>query len=223
MGGMLEYAAHPLLHRVAFTATYPRDLGELETPPDVTEILAPGSLAETTSPRLGVPALDADARETLRQDVRDLLRHGGYKPTGRGKPSSEDLVRASGGDGLPTINLAVDCCNAVSLLSGLPISVVDVDRAAPPFRADVVETASYVFNASGQEIRLDGLLCLHDANGPIANAVKDCHATKTHPGTRRTLSVLWAPASHAEHAERTLAAYSELVARAAGAEVERVG
>ena len=26
--------------------------------------------------------------EEVRQAVRDVLRHGGYKPTGRGKPSS---------------------------------------------------------------------------------------------------------------------------------------
>ncbi len=28
--------------------------------------------------------------------MRKLLRHGGYKPTGRGKPASEYLVRAAG-------------------------------------------------------------------------------------------------------------------------------
>ena len=33
--------------------------------------------------------------------------------------------------------------------------------------------ASYVFNASGQAIDLGGLLCLFDADGPCANAVKD--------------------------------------------------
>ena len=28
--------------------------------------------------------------------MRELLRYGGYKPTGRGKPASEYLVRAAG-------------------------------------------------------------------------------------------------------------------------------
>jgi hypothetical protein len=51
--------------------------------------------------------------------------------------------------------------------------------------------ASYVFNASGQAIDLGGLLCLFDADGPCANAVKDAQRTKTEPPSRRTLSLIW--------------------------------
>jgi hypothetical protein len=51
--------------------------------------------------------------------------------------------------------------------------------------------ASYVFNASGQSIDLGGLLCLFDAEGPCANAVKDAQRTKTTSDTRRTLSLIW--------------------------------
>jgi DNA/RNA-binding domain of Phe-tRNA-synthetase-like protein len=86
----------------------------------------------------------------------------------------------------------VDVCNAVSLHSGLPISVVDLDRARAPFRIAVAaEGTSYVFNASGQEIDVGGLLCLHDADGPCANAVRDAQRTKTRPETTATLSVVW--------------------------------
>ena len=134
----------------------------------------------------------------IRKDVRDVLRHGGYKPTGRGKPASEYLVKAAA-KGLRSINLAVDACNVVSLHSGLPISVVDLDRAAAPLSVAIADAdASYVFNASGQEIRLGGLLCLHDAEGPCANAVKDSQRTKTHDGTTRTLSLVWGAKAHAE-------------------------
>ncbi|MEM9800148.1 MAG: phenylalanine--tRNA ligase beta subunit-related protein [Planctomycetota bacterium] len=219
---MIEFAPHPLLHPAAFVVTLPRRLGEMTVPDEIVAALEPGALASPAARELGVPVLDADDREALRKAARDLLRHGGHRPTGRGKPSSEYLVRSSEDGGLPRINLAVDACNAVSLVSGLPISVVDVDRATPPFRVDVVESGSYVFNASGQEIRLDGLLCLRDAEGPRANAVKDCHATKTHEGTLRTLVVLWAPKSHAEHADRTLEGYVALLARAGDVSVERL-
>ena len=220
---MLEYAPHPLLHRAAFTARFPQPFESLETPPEVIDVLAPGALEATFEPRLGLDVLPEEDREALRQSARNLLRHGGHKPTGRGKPSSEYLVRASAGDGLPRINLGVDCCNAISLLSGLPISVVDVDRAQAPFRVAVAESGTYVFNESGQEIRLTGLLCLNDAKGPCANAVKDSHGTKTRPETRRTLTVLWAPADHAAHAERVIEAYMSLLTEAGGAEVERLG
>jgi DNA/RNA-binding domain of Phe-tRNA-synthetase-like protein len=124
--------------------------------------------------------------------VRDLLRQAGYKPTGRGKPASEFLLGAAAEGPLNSINLAVDACNGVSLHSGLPISVVDLHRAREPLSIQVAgPEARYVFNASGQTIDLEGLLCLFDAEGPCANAVKDAQRTKTHAGTRRTLSIVW--------------------------------
>ena len=177
---VLQVDPHPLLRVAAFTTTFPAPLGELATPPAVRDALG-----------VGAPApLARD--EAVRAAVRDLLRHGGYKPTGRGKPASEYLVRAATEGTLGAINLAVDACNAVSLHSGFPVSVVDLDRARPPFRIGIApDGASYVFNASGQEIDLAGLLCLFDADGPCANAVRDAQRTKTRPETRSTLSVIW--------------------------------
>lgn len=161
----------------------------------------------------GMSPLADDDREDLRQAVRNVLREGGHKPTGRGKPSAEYLVGAQAAGKFPSINLAVDVCNAVSLHSGIPISVIDVDLAEPPFSVRVAGDESYVFNASGQEISLRGLLCLSDATGPIANAVKDCHRTKTSPSTRKTLSILWGPLSHADHVAQTMNAYRALLQR----------
>ena len=176
----LQVAPHPSLRVAAFATTFPAPLGALATPAEVRAALA-----------LDAPAPMA-RDEAVRAAVRDLLRHGGYKPTGRGKPASEYLVRAATEGALGSINPAVDACNAVSLHSGLPISVVDLDRARGPFRIGVAPTgASYVFNASGQEIDLEGLLCLWDADGPCANAVRDAQRTKTSAGTLRTLSVIW--------------------------------
>jgi DNA/RNA-binding domain of Phe-tRNA-synthetase-like protein len=176
----LSVEPHPLLRVAAFTTAFPSPLGELGTPAAVLD------------------ALRLDARAPLERDeatrgaVRDLLRAGGFKPTGRGKPASEYLVRAASEGALGSINLAVDVCNAVSLHSGLPISVVDLERARAPFRIAVApEGASYLFNASGQEIDLGGLLCLFDAEGACANAVRDAQRTKTRGETRETLSVIW--------------------------------
>src|SRR5262245_32864399 len=114
--------------------------------------------------------LAAEAAALLRSDdavraaVRDLLRHGGFKPTGRSKPASEYLSRAVTEGALASINLAVDACNVVSLHSGLPVSVIDLDRAKEPLSiAIAVPGTSYVFNASGQVIDVSGLLCLCDA------------------------------------------------------------
>ncbi|RYZ36144.1 MAG: hypothetical protein EOO71_32910 [Myxococcaceae bacterium] len=205
---MLTVDPHPLLDLVAFTSTFPAPLGDLPAPEWLQALLKPGATA---------PLQSDDA---VRGAVRDLLRHGGYKPTGRGKPASEYLVRASGDGSLSTINAAVDACNAVSLHSGLPISVVDLDRAQAPFRvATAIQGDRYVFNASGQEIDLEGLLCLFDAAGPCANAVKDAQRTKTDGSTRRTLTLLWGTKELAGRSANAFAWYRELLERL-GATVE---
>lgn len=201
---------HPLLRVGAFATTFPAPLGALPSPSDLLALLD----GEAHAP------LSRD--EAVRGAVRDLLRLGGYKPTGRGKPASEYLVRAAAEGVLGSINLAVDACNAVSLHSALPISVVDLERASPPFRIAVAPAgSSYVFNASGQEMDIGGLLCLFDSAGPCANAVKDSQRTKTTPGTTKTLSVVWAPAGHEERLQAALRWYRALLEEA-GARTEDV-
>ena len=206
----IDIDEHPLLRVAAFVTRFPRPLGELATPEGIPELL--GDRGDAPVAR----------DEEVRGAVRDLLRWGGYKPTGRGKPASEYLVRAVGEGALGSINPAVDACNAVSLHSGLPISVVDLALAAPPFRIGVAPPgSSYVFNATGQEIDVGGLLCLFDASGPCANAVRDSQRTKTRPDTLSTLSVVWGMAGHEERLARATAWYRELL-QGAGAETEEV-
>src|ERR687884_714148 len=147
---MLTVEPHPLLEVAAFTTTFPAPLGEIAASDAIRALLA--SVDSARSPLRGHPAVDAPAPiradDAVRAAVRDLLRHGGYKPTGRGKPASEYLVRAASEGALGSINLAVDACNAISLHSGFPISVVDLDRARGPFRIAIApDGASYVFNA----------------------------------------------------------------------------
>jgi DNA/RNA-binding domain of Phe-tRNA-synthetase-like protein len=174
---------HPLLDLRCFETYFPRPLGEMPSSPELLGLLSLTSSAPLRSD------------ETVREAVRRLLRYGGFKPAGRSKPASEYLIKAVGDGRLASINVAVDVCNIVSLHSGLPISVVDLDRARPPFHVGLAPPgASYVFNSSGQAIELAGLLCLFDAEGPCGNAVKDAQRTKTDSSTRRTLSLIWGTA-----------------------------
>ncbi len=196
---------HPLLEASVFDTTFPAPLGELGA--DVLALLsaeAPVSSSDDT-----------------RAAVRDLLRHGGYKPTGRGKPASEYLLRAVTDGALGRINLAVDLCNIVSFHSGLPISVVDAELLVGAQRLAIAQSgASYVFNQSGQTIDIGGLLCLCDGDGPCANAVKDSQRTKTSPRSTRTLTVVWGTRTLPGHTERTFAWYEALLT-SHGAKVER--
>ena len=183
---------HPTLDLRAIEVTLPRPLGELRSSP----ALIAGLTLEAEAPMT--------SSDIVRLEVRNLLRHGGFKPTGRNKPASEYLLKAEANGYLSPINLAVDLCNVVSLHSGLPISVVDLDRTHGALRVGLAEQgATYVFNASGQTIDIAGLLCLHDAEGPCANAVKDSQRTKTHDGTTRCLYLIWGTHALEGRAEAT--------------------
>lgn len=194
---MVEVEPHPLLDAIVFESDFGRPLGEFS------------NLGTFSSFSMMAP-IETD--DQVRKSVRDLLRHGGFKPTGRNKPAPEYLLKAADGDGLPVINGAVDILNVVSLHSGLPISVVDLDLLTAPLSIKLAgDAASYEFNSSGQSIDLAGLLCLHDARGPCANAVKDSQRTKTSAATRRTLSVIWGSRELAGRTEATFQWYRSLL------------
>lgn len=200
----IEVEPHPLLEARAFTTNWPRPLGEM--PP------LPRFDARLEGPE--APPFRTD--DTTRAAIRDLLRHGGYRPTGRGKPAAEYLLRTAAEGRFPRINVAVDVLNLASLHSGLPISVIDLDRARAPFTIRLGrEGERYVFNPAGQEIAVEGLLLLADAEGACANAVKDAQRTKTSDATRRTLSVVWGT--------KTLTGRAEEVARWYRASLEEAG
>ena len=206
----VSVAPHPLLRPVAFTTTFPEALGTLPTPKEIMELLTP----EATAP--------VSRDEDHRMAVRNMLRHWGHKPAGRGKPASEYLVRAVDRGELDSINLAVDICNAVSYHSGHSIALVDLALAAPPFRvAPGPEDGSYVFNRSGQEMSLKGLICLFDDQGPCANPVKDAQRTKTNEATTWTLTVIWGVAGFGERLAEAFGWYRALLEQA-GALVEEV-
>jgi DNA/RNA-binding domain of Phe-tRNA-synthetase-like protein len=207
---MVTFDEHPLLDAAVFVTEFPQTMEAMGQRPELLALLKADAKGKLSSD------------EAVRSTVRDLLRQGGYKPTGRGKPASEYLIRAVSEGGLNSINAAVDCCNAVSLHSGLPISVIDLDRAKEPLRIGLApQWTLYVFNASGQTIDVSGLLCLFDAEGPCANAVKDSQRTKTSPQTTRTLTVIWGTKELPGRTQATFDWYAELLG-AMGAKVQRV-
>ena len=206
----LTVCDHPLLDLRALEVRFGATLGELPCPEALTSLLS----------------LDAEAplqrSEETRTAARKLLREAGFRPSGRNKPASEYLVRAAQSGYLSSINLAADLGNAVSLHSGLHLSVVDPDKARAPLRVDVAAPdASFVFNAAGQEIKIGELLGLSDADGPCANAVKDSQRTKTDDGTTRVLVLIWGSVAVPGLAEQA-AGWLTSLAISAGAEVRPI-
>jgi DNA/RNA-binding domain of Phe-tRNA-synthetase-like protein len=212
MGLTVEVAPHPLLEVGAFVARLPRPLGEIAAPPELIALADPGAAA---------PLVSSD---TVRAEIRQLLRHAGFKPAGRSKPAAEYLYAAQAEGRFPRINALVDACNVASLWSGLPISLVDLDRiGGPPLRiAAAPAGTSYVFNPSGQVIDASHLLALFDAEGVTGTPVKDAQRTKTHDGTRAALSIVWGTRGLPGRTPKATAWYQDLVRMIPGATLEPV-
>ena len=178
----------------------------------------PSALISALLARLHAPAQAPEPRAPTHDDatknaVRDLLRHGGFKPSGRSKPASEYLVTAFADARWPRINPIVDICNVLSLASGLPISLVDVDKTSGELAVRIAPPGtSYVFNPSGQVIDASGLVCLYDDVGPTGTPVKDAQRTKTDDATKSVLVIVWGTRALAGRTAETVRDYRALMA-----------
>ena len=207
----ISIARHPTLEIGAFVTRFEQPLATIATPD---EIIAFADSATSA------PLCSSD---TVRAEIRQLLRQGGFKPAGRSKPASEYLHAAAAEARFPRINAAVDTCNVVSLCSGLPISLVDVDRLSGLLSIGIAPAGtSYAFNPSGQVIDASGLICLFDLEGPSGTPVKDAQRTKTHEGTRTALAIVWGTRTLPGRTAKTTAWYRELSAMIPGAQLENV-
>lgn len=206
MGRTVAIAPHPLLEVGAFATRFAQPLGALSS-----TLFDAGVAAPLT------------ATDEVRAEIRQLLRHGGFKPAGRSKPASEYLFAAQSESRFPRINAAVDACNVASVWSGLPISLVDLDRVAGELSISICPPGTtYVFNPSGQVIDASGLIALYDQEGPTGTPVKDAQRTKTHDGTHTTLSIVWGTNKLPGRTAAATAWYRELVATIPGATLEDV-
>lgn len=191
-------------------------------------VSADGVCIETSPPELEeiLAALTAERKEVLfppdelKSAVRKLLRKGGFKPSGRNKPASEYLAQAAREDRFPYINNLVDINNYISLYSGLPSSLLDRGKTGDQIRLRLgSESERYIFNNTGQEIDLKGLICLcrdDTAPGtPYGNPVKDSMLGKLSNTTSSVIGIVYAPMDYIERdaLEEFLQIFAELLQR----------
>jgi DNA/RNA-binding domain of Phe-tRNA-synthetase-like protein len=182
---------------------------------------APQYLSELLdSVRIAGEAFIPAARKSA---VRAMLRFRNYKPTGRGKPSSEYLLAAALQDNFPLVNGPVDVNNAVSLKWGYPASIFDLELCGTDLLLRRgLHGESYIFNPSGQSIDLEDLLCVCRKNGeswqPCGNPVKDAMATKIGELTSGVAAVVYAPLTDPkEDLESAAACFAALLHSECGA------
>jgi len=164
--------------------------------------------------------------EDKRRAVRQLLKLGGFSPTGRNRPAHELLVRDLKERGeFHHINNVVDVNNVVSLESLLPISIFDTAKLAPTVTVRIGEPGEgYVFNQSEQW--LDVKRCIVCCNGnppgePVGTPVKDSMATKVFEGAGGLLGVIYGTTEGWSDSEMQAVAqrFADLLARETGGEI----
>jgi len=136
--------------------------------------------------------------DQLKESVRKLLKTGGFKPTGRNKPASEYLSQAAREGRFPFLNNLVDINNYISLLSGYPVTILDLAATSESVLIrHGNEGEKYIFNQSGQEIDLEGsiIVCKVDPlpGVPLGSPVKDSMAGKIKDNTTSIIGVIYAP------------------------------
>lgn len=137
--------------------------------------------------------------EALRQAVRQMLRYGSFKASGRSKPAQEYLLRCATQDGaLPNINAPVDILNTISLEVGLPISLLSISKCSPLlFVRRGLVGESYAFNSTGQDLNVTDLVVVCDRSAqpdrPVGSPIKDSMAGKIEANDTHLVAIVYAP------------------------------
>jgi len=134
--------------------------------------------------------------DSLQKGIRSLLKAYGFHPSGRNRPASEFLVKDLLARGaFNPISNVVDINNHLSLLSHLPISILDRDKAGDRLSLRVgVEPEQYVFNREGHALTLRDLLVVARDEGKreaMGSPVKDSQATKVFEDTSRVTGIVY--------------------------------
>ncbi|MBN1425573.1 hypothetical protein JXA88_13545 [Candidatus Fermentibacteria bacterium] len=138
--------------------------------------------------QLEISASTMAAPEGWDAGIRDLLRAGGFRPAGRNRPAHEFLARS--GAPLASISSVVDANNVISLRRRIPASVIDAAVCGEEIIIrEGVSGERYVFNRSGQELDLEGLLVVcASSESPVASPVKDSLAAHV---TEKTQAIVF--------------------------------
>ncbi|MDD5171552.1 MAG: phenylalanine--tRNA ligase beta subunit-related protein [Candidatus ainarchaeum sp.] len=116
--------------------------------------------------------------------VRALFSQAGTDPT-KDRPSGEALIRRiMAGKGLYRINAAVDVNNIVSILSGCPCGLYDLDRIEGDTITVFVGAPGTIYEGiSGKSVNGESRIITSDSRsvfgGPVADSKRTCVTSET--------------------------------------------
>ena len=130
--------------------------------------------------------------------TRELYRRLGKDPSRyRGSPEAL-LRRARSGKALYRIHNVVDVINLVSLRTLLPIGLYDAAKLRPPLVLRRGATGEAYDGIGKEQLNLDGLPVLVDAEGPFGSPTSDSRRTMVTEATAEVLAVVFGVTGRAE-------------------------
>jgi DNA/RNA-binding domain of Phe-tRNA-synthetase-like protein len=140
-------------------------------------------------------ALDGLAEHQQIAAVRGMQKAFGFDPT-RYRPSSEALLRRIlKGQGLHSVNTAVDVNNFCSLEFLLPMCMYDLAKVRGQIRIRLGRPQESYQGIGRQVFHMAGKVIVADDEGVMGNTVSDSERTKVIMTTTTMLMLICAPAS----------------------------
>jgi len=182
----------------------------------------PGSEALWEEMRRAAAEAAADPAEpSARAPVaatRELYRRLGKDPSRyRGSPEAL-LRRARSGKELYRIHNVVDVINLVSLRTLLPIGLYDAAKLRPPLLLRRGAPGETYDGIGKEQLNLDGLPLLADADGPFGSPTSDSRRTMVAEATSEVFAVVFGVTGRAE-LEPAMEMLSDLLRRHCAGEV----
>jgi len=150
--------------------------------------------------------------------TRELYRRLGKDPSRyRGSPEAL-LRRARSGKELYRIHNVVDVINLVSLRTLLPIGLYDAAKLRPPLLLRRGADGEAYDGIGKEQLNLDGLPVLADAEGPFGSPTSDSRRTMVTDATSEVLAVVFGVTGRRE-LEPAMEMLSDLLRRHCAGEV----
>lgn len=134
----------------------------------------------------------------IQSKVRNMMKIGGYSPSGRNRPASEFLLRELAQTrSFKYINNIVDINNYISMKHKLPISIFDTGKLNGALVVRIGDPGEgYVFNNEGQVIDVKRLIiCCEEqpdyTSIPVGSPVKDSMQTKVFQACEQVVAVIY--------------------------------
>jgi DNA/RNA-binding domain of Phe-tRNA-synthetase-like protein len=151
------------------------------------------------------------AKITHIKETREAYKALGKSPSQYRNASEAMLRRIVKGNGLYTINNAVEINNLISVLSGYSIGTYDMEKLAGYIELRRAPEGERYQGIGKAEVNIANLPVLYDEEGPFGNPTSDSHRAMMKNGEREVISLIYSFNREKDELKKWLERYRELL------------